>query len=101
MLDINRSKSICNTHSRYKKIAHLNCLHLEKITILTIEDKKEYAAWTSSIKDSIQNYNKKTNIRESSYTFTDGTVYKGQWEDAKMHGKGQLLFSNGKYIELD
>ena len=38
-------------------------------------------------------------IRVASYTWTDGGAYKGEWVNAKMHGKGVRVSPNGSQFE--
>ena len=35
------------------------------------------------------------------YTWSDGTIYEGDWEDGKITGKGQIIWSSGAQYEGD
>lgn len=30
------------------------------------------------------------------YKFHDGKIYEGEWKNGKQHGKGKIIFTNGR-----
>ncbi len=67
----------------------------EKLFVLGSSDNKELQQWITVIQDTIDNFNKKQIIRNTSFTFNDGAFYTGEWVDGTMTGKGTLMLPNG------
>ena len=47
--------------------------------------------WVNDIKAAIEAKTKKsmTEVRNTTYTYADSTIYSGDWQDARLHGKGK------------
>ena len=51
------------------------------------------------IAEKMDNHMSEDDKKYGKYTFANGDIYEGQWQDGKMHGQGKYTFVSGAIYE--